>query len=111
MPPGPATALPKRRFGVLAVAASAVIFVGALTGAQLKNDSQKAEAVEQFRKAPAAEQIAALEAQKKVLLQQRATVQKRLDLFHERIEERRQELAQKAKLEERRQQLLLAKDK
>ncbi|KAH7176676.1 hypothetical protein EDB81DRAFT_875478 [Dactylonectria macrodidyma] len=78
---------------IWAVAFSACIGVGAITGAQLKGDKQKEEAITQFRATSAADQIAALEDQKQVLLGQRATLQRKLDAFHERVKEREEEKA------------------
>ncbi|KAF7544433.1 hypothetical protein G7Z17_g9957 [Cylindrodendrum hubeiense] len=79
--------------GIWAVAFSACIFVGTITGAQLKTDKEKEEAITQFRATTPADQIAALEDQKHVLLGQRATLQRKLDAFHERVKEREEEKA------------------
>jgi uncharacterized protein YlxW (UPF0749 family) len=85
----------KIRSGVGAAAVAAVVFVGSLTGAQIKSDRQKEEAIKEFREIPAEEQIAALEGQKKHLQQQRDAVQRKLDAFHARVEQRKEELAQR----------------
>jgi uncharacterized protein YlxW (UPF0749 family) len=85
----------KVKAGVYATAFAAVIIVGSLTGAQLKQDKQKEEAVKQFRETLPAEQIAALENQKRHLLEQRATLQRKLDVFEERVKEREEEARQR----------------
>lgn len=46
------------------------------------------QAIKQFRSTSPADQIAVLEAQKDHLLQHKAAVQKKLDLFKERVQER-----------------------
>lgn len=97
MPPSQWTSRQKKASGILAVAVAAVVFVGSLTGAQLKSDRQKEEAIKQFRETPAEEQIAALEARKKQLMQQRDAQQRKLDLFLQRVRERQLELANKEK--------------
>ncbi|KAH7158232.1 hypothetical protein B0J13DRAFT_191802 [Dactylonectria estremocensis] len=79
--------------GIWAVAFSACIGVGAITGAQLKTDKEKEEVITQFHATSPADQIAALEDQRQVLLGQRATLQRKLDAFHERVKEREEEKA------------------
>lgn len=108
----------KIKRGVWAVAFAACIFVGSITGAQLKTDKQKDEvsfpaatcfrpigprlitygqAIRQFRETSPAEQIAMLEEQKKLLLDQKAGFQRKLDLFHERVRERAEEANKKGR--------------
>ncbi|KAL7947854.1 hypothetical protein V8C42DRAFT_363417 [Trichoderma barbatum] len=89
--PNPLTKQQKFRGGVWAVAFAAVIMVGALTGAQLKSDKQKEQAIKEFRQVTPTEQIAMLERQRSTLVDQRAGLQKKLDVFKERVHERKQE--------------------
>lgn len=91
------TSQQKWKRGVWAVAFAAVIFVGSLTGAQLKSDKQKEEAIQEFRGTNYAQQIAVLESQKKHLLHQKAGLERKVDLFRERLKERQEELAKKAR--------------
>ncbi|RFU79172.1 hypothetical protein TARUN_3059 [Trichoderma arundinaceum] len=81
----------KFRGGVWAVAFAAVIVVGTLTGAQLKSDKQKEQAIREFRQVTPAEQIAMLQKQRASLVEQRTVLQKKLDVFNERVQERQQE--------------------
>jgi len=81
--------------GVWAVGFVAVISVGALTGAQLKTDKQKEEAIRTFRETTPESQIAMLEEHKADLLKQKALIQRKIDLFKERVEERKLEKEQK----------------
>ncbi|KAI9163580.1 hypothetical protein HJFPF1_05198 [Paramyrothecium foliicola] len=83
--------------GVWSVAIAAVVVVGSLTGAQIKADRQKEEAIKQFRGTSAEEQIAALEARRKHLVQERDGLQRKLDLFHNRVRERQLELEKRDK--------------
>lgn len=46
------------------------------------------QAIRQFRETSPAEQIAALEERKAELLEHRATLQRKLDVFHDRVRER-----------------------
>ncbi|KAG6028450.1 hypothetical protein E4U41_000667 [Claviceps citrina] len=78
----------KFKRGVWSVAVAAVICVGAITGAQLKTDKQKKEAIAQFRSTSTLDQIAILEAQKDHLLHQKAELERKLGLFRERVSER-----------------------
>ncbi|KAL7938386.1 hypothetical protein V8C35DRAFT_276755 [Trichoderma chlorosporum] len=89
--PNTLTRQQKFRGGIWAVAFAAVIMVGTLTGAQLKSDKQKEQAIKEFRQVTPAEQIAMLEKQRGTLFEQRATLQKKLDIFKERVQERQQE--------------------
>lgn len=100
--------------GVWAAAFGAVIFVGAITGAQLKTDEQKTEVhslplpssaanhtdssqrIKQFRQTAPADQIAVLEDQKKHLMQQKRGLEHKVDMFRKRVKERE---AEKAKAE------------
>lgn len=110
--------------GIWAAAFAACVFVGTLTGAQLKTDTEKKEVsqlppallgflflfqngrtntaprtcqvISQFRATPPAEQIAALEDQKKVLLGQRDLLQRKLDAFHETVRGREEKMARRA---------------
>ncbi|KAL9488208.1 hypothetical protein ACSS6W_000485 [Trichoderma asperelloides] len=77
--------------GVWAVAFAAVIMVGTLTGAQLKSDKQKEEAIREFREITPSEQIAMLERQRSTLVEQQTALQRKLDVFKERAQERQQE--------------------
>ncbi|KAL6797667.1 hypothetical protein GGI42DRAFT_355700 [Trichoderma sp. SZMC 28013] len=81
----------KFRGGVWAVAFAAIIMVGTLTGAQLKSDKQKEQSIKEFRQITPGEQIAMLEKQRSTLVEQRSVLQKKLDVFRERVQERRQE--------------------
>ncbi|KAM0254918.1 hypothetical protein ACHAQJ_006291 [Trichoderma viride] len=81
----------KIKGGVWAVAFAAVIMVGTLTGAQLKSDKQKEQAIKEFRQITATEQIAMLQKQRASLVEQRVVLQKKLDVFKERVQERKQE--------------------
>ncbi|CEJ91423.1 hypothetical protein VHEMI07134 [[Torrubiella] hemipterigena] len=74
--------------GVWAAAFGAVICVGALTGAQLKSDEQKTQAIKQFRQTTPADQISILEDQKKHLLQQKAGLERKVQMFQLRVKER-----------------------
>ncbi|KAH6607234.1 hypothetical protein Trco_003547 [Trichoderma cornu-damae] len=87
----------KLRGGVWAAAFAAVIVVGTLTGAQLKSDKQKEQAIREFRQVTPTEQIAMLEKQRAALVEQRTTLQKKLDVFKERARERQQEQQESAK--------------
>ncbi|CAG9983324.1 unnamed protein product [Clonostachys byssicola] len=87
----------KVKSAVWAVGFAAVIMVGSLTGAQLKQDKQKEEAIKQFRETTAAEQIAILEDQKLLLLEQKAALQRKLDAFDERVREREMEKQRRAR--------------
>ncbi|KAL6871370.1 hypothetical protein J3F83DRAFT_660009 [Trichoderma novae-zelandiae] len=86
--PGTLTKQQRFRGGVLAVAFAAVIMVGTLTGAQLKSDKQKEQAIREFRQVTPSEQIAMLQRQRNTLVGQRAALQKKLDVFKERVRER-----------------------
>ncbi|KAK0390677.1 hypothetical protein NLU13_0181 [Sarocladium strictum] len=79
-----------RRPGVFAVAFAAVIIVGSITGAQLKQDKQKEETIKQFRAVVPAEQIRTLEEQRKVLMDQRGELQRKIDAFRDKVAERDQ---------------------
>ncbi|KAL7961732.1 hypothetical protein V8C34DRAFT_301829 [Trichoderma compactum] len=81
----------KFRGGVWAVAFAAIIMVGTLTGAQLKSDKQKEQSINEFRQITPSEQIAMLEKQRSTLVEQRSVLQKKLDVFRERVQERQQE--------------------
>ncbi|KJK73983.1 hypothetical protein H634G_10714 [Metarhizium anisopliae BRIP 53293] len=78
----------KFKRGVWSVAVAAVICVGAITGAQLKSDQQKGQAIKQFRETSTAEQVAILEAQKDHLTQQKLGLERKLESFKERFRER-----------------------
>ncbi|KAG5925890.1 hypothetical protein E4U42_003845 [Claviceps africana] len=79
----------KLKRGIWSVAIAAVICVGAITGAQLKTDKQKKEAISQFRTTSTADQIAILEVQRNHLLQQKADLERKLHLFKDRVSERK----------------------
>ncbi|KAM4061225.1 hypothetical protein HRG_009897 [Hirsutella rhossiliensis] len=81
----------KIRRGVWAAAFAAVVFVGSITGAQLKSDRQKEEVIDEFRQTSPSEQIAMLQTQKESLLQQRAALERKMALFRERVRERESE--------------------
>ncbi|CAM1501605.1 Fc.00g035890.m01.CDS01 [Cosmosporella sp. VM-42] len=87
----------KIKRGIWAAAFAACIFVGTITGAQIKQDKQKEEMITSFRATSPSEQIAILEDQKKLLLEQKAVLQRKIDLFHERVIEREEEKARRAK--------------
>ncbi|KAH8171546.1 hypothetical protein LIA77_08313 [Sarocladium implicatum] len=80
-----------RRPAVLAVAFAAVIVVGSLTGAQLKQDKQKEQAIKEFRAVQPADQIRTLEEQRKVLMEQRGVLQRKIDVFGEKIKKKEME--------------------
>ncbi|KAL7808102.1 hypothetical protein V8C44DRAFT_366904 [Trichoderma aethiopicum] len=88
--PNALTRQQKVKGGVWAVAFAAVIMVGTLTGAQLKSDKQKEQAIKEFRQVTPSEQIAMLQKQRAILVDQRAALQKKLDVFKERVRERHQ---------------------
>ncbi|KJZ70501.1 hypothetical protein HIM_10130 [Hirsutella minnesotensis 3608] len=84
----PWTRQEKIKRGVWAAAVAAIIAVGSITGAQLKTDRQKEQAIREFRQTSPEEQIAILETQKNHLLQQKGALERKLDLFHQRVKER-----------------------
>ncbi|ETS03476.1 hypothetical protein M419DRAFT_75374 [Trichoderma reesei RUT C-30] len=88
--PSSLTKQQKFKGGVWAVAFAAVIMVGTLTGAQLKSDKQKEQAIQEFRQVTPSEQIAMLQKQRAILVDQRTALQKKLDVFKERVRERHQ---------------------
>ncbi|KAL2209323.1 hypothetical protein CC79DRAFT_674441 [Sarocladium strictum] len=79
-----------RRPAVYAVAFAAVVIVGSLTGAQLKQDKQKEETIKQFRAVEPAEQIRTLEGQRKILMERRGELQKKISDFQDKVAERDQ---------------------
>ncbi|KAF5649966.1 uncharacterized protein FTJAE_766 [Fusarium tjaetaba] len=83
----------KFKRGVWAVAFAACIFAGTITGAQLKTDNEKKEAIQEFRATSPNEQIAALLSQRKTLLSQKAVLQRKMDDFEVRVKEREAEKA------------------
>ncbi|KAG8406347.1 hypothetical protein J3458_021185 [Metarhizium acridum] len=83
----------KFKRSVWSVAVAAVICVGAITGAQLKSDQQKGQAIKQFRETSTAEQVAILEAQKEHLTQQKLGLERKLESFRERVRERREKVS------------------
>lgn len=87
----------KIKAGVAAIGVAAVIAVGALTGAQLKQDRQKEETIRQFRETTPRDQIASLEQQRAHLVEQKDALQRKLDLFLETAREREAEKQAKAK--------------
>ncbi|OAR01540.1 hypothetical protein LLEC1_04900 [Akanthomyces lecanii] len=88
---------PKLRGGLIATAFGAVIIVGALTGAQLKTEVQKTESIKQFRADSPAQQIAILEEQRQHLVQQSRQMDRKMQVFQERLVEREEEKAKRAK--------------
>ncbi|OAA60101.1 hypothetical protein ISF_06112 [Cordyceps fumosorosea ARSEF 2679] len=82
---------PRLRGGLIATAFGAVIIVGSLTGAQLKSDQQKTESIKQFRADSPAQQIAILEEQRKHLVLQSAQIDRKMQVFQERLKEREEE--------------------
>ncbi|KAG9254124.1 uncharacterized protein F5Z01DRAFT_117880 [Emericellopsis atlantica] len=85
----------KAKAGISAIAFGAVITVGSLTGAQLKADKQKADAIREFRETSPHQQIAVLEEQKRALLDTRGQLQRKIDLFEEKVKEREAEKARR----------------
>ncbi|KAM5368574.1 hypothetical protein ACJA88_010924 [Fusarium oxysporum] len=83
----------KFKRGVWAVAFAACIFAGTITGAQLKTDNEKKEAIQEFRATSPNEQIAALLSQRKTLVSQKAVLQRKMDDFEVRVKEREAEKA------------------
>ncbi|KAI1025591.1 hypothetical protein LB503_006547 [Fusarium chuoi] len=83
----------KFKRGVWAVAFAACIFAGTITGAQLKTDNEKKEAIQEFRATSPNEQIAALLSQRKTLSSQKAVLQRKMDDFEVRVKEREAEKA------------------
>ncbi|ATY62736.1 hypothetical protein CCM_06486 [Cordyceps militaris CM01] len=88
---------PKLRGGLIASAFGAVIIVGALTGAQLKSDHQKTESIKHFRADVPAQQIAILQEQRKHLLYQRAQIDRKIEVFQQRLVEREEEKVKREK--------------
>ncbi|KAF4119870.1 hypothetical protein GMORB2_3558 [Geosmithia morbida] len=78
----------KVKAGIWAGAFGAIVIVGSLTGAQLKQDKQKEQKIRQFRETTPEEQIAALQDQRNSLVGQRDMLQRKVDLFKERRRER-----------------------
>ncbi|KAL3600930.1 hypothetical protein FPOAC2_05183 [Fusarium poae] len=85
----------KFKRGVWAVAFAACIFAGTITGAQLKTDNEKKEAIQEFRATSPNEQIAALLSQRKSLVSQKAVLQRKIDAFDIRVKEREAEKARR----------------
>ncbi|KAH7236313.1 hypothetical protein BKA59DRAFT_516830 [Fusarium tricinctum] len=85
----------KFKRGVWAVAFAACIFAGTITGAQLKTDNEKKEAIQEFRATSPNDQIAALLSQRKSLVSQKAVLQRKMDAFELRVKERAAEKARK----------------
>ncbi|KAF9773204.1 hypothetical protein IL306_009027 [Fusarium sp. DS 682] len=85
----------KIKRGVWAIAFAACIFAGTITGAQLKTDNEKKEAIQEFRATSPNEQIAALLSQRKSLVSQKAVLQRKMDAFEQRVKEREAEKARK----------------
>ncbi|KAJ3530353.1 hypothetical protein NM208_g9360 [Fusarium decemcellulare] len=85
----------KVKRGIWAAAFAACIFAGTITGAQLKTDKEKEEAIKEFRATSPNEQIAALQSQRQVLVAQRDVLQRKMDAFQERVKEREAERAKK----------------
>ncbi|KAI6775117.1 hypothetical protein HG530_001875 [Fusarium avenaceum] len=85
----------KFKRGVWAVAFAACIFAGTITGAQLKTDNEKKEAIQEFRATSPNDQIAALLSQRKSLISQKAVLQRKIDAFELRVKERAAEKARK----------------
>ncbi|KAF5674869.1 hypothetical protein FHETE_2620 [Fusarium heterosporum] len=83
----------KFKRGVWAVAFAACIFAGTITGAQLKTDNEKKEAIQEFRATSPNDQIAALLSQRKSLVSQKAVLQRKIDAFELRVKEREAEKA------------------
>ncbi|KAM5347119.1 hypothetical protein ACJ41O_010124 [Fusarium nematophilum] len=81
--------------GIWAVAFAACIFAGTITGAQLKTDKEKEEAIKEFRATAPSDQIAALQSQRQALVAQREVLQRKMDAFQERVKEREAEKARK----------------
>ncbi|KAG5939071.1 hypothetical protein E4U59_003365 [Claviceps monticola] len=79
----------KIKRAIFSVSIAAVILVGVITGAQLKTDKQKKEAVTQIKTAPLADQIAYLEQQKRALLQQRSEMEKKLQYYKDNMVQRK----------------------
>ncbi|KAF4987603.1 hypothetical protein FDECE_15367 [Fusarium decemcellulare] len=85
----------KVKRGIWAAAFAACIFAGTITGAQLKTDKEKEEAIKEFRATSPNEQIAALQSQRQVLVAQRDVLQRKMDAFQERVKEREAERVKK----------------
>ncbi|KAG6316057.1 hypothetical protein E4U22_007388 [Claviceps purpurea] len=79
----------KIKRAVFSVSIAAVILVGVITGAQLKTDKQKNEAVTKIKTTPLADQIAYLEEQKRALLQQRSELENKLQHYKDRMVQRK----------------------
>ncbi|KAL2888125.1 hypothetical protein HOO65_040462 [Ceratocystis lukuohia] len=78
----------RMRARVLAVGAAVVIISSTLIGAGLKEQQQVNEKLAQRRESSLEEQITILESQKVSLYKQRDMVQRKLDVFKERVRER-----------------------
>ncbi|KAF4975484.1 hypothetical protein FZEAL_7731 [Fusarium zealandicum] len=85
----------KIKRGIWAVAFAACIFAGSITGAQLKTDKEKEEAIKEFRSTTPSEQIAALQSQRLVLVAQKEIMQRKMDVFQDRVKARNAEKARK----------------
>ncbi|KAF5021816.1 hypothetical protein F66182_6142 [Fusarium sp. NRRL 66182] len=81
----------KIKRGVWAAAFAACIFAGTITGAQLKTDKEKKEAIQEFRATSPNEQIAALISQRQSLVAQKEVLQRKMDAFQARVKEREAE--------------------
>ncbi|KAL5604396.1 hypothetical protein BROUX41_002368 [Berkeleyomyces rouxiae] len=82
------TSVQRTRARVLAVGAAVVIISSTLLGAGLKEKKQVNDKIAQRREASLEDQIAILESQKTSLYKQRDMVQRKLDVFKERVRER-----------------------
>ncbi|KAJ4259604.1 hypothetical protein NW762_007534 [Fusarium torreyae] len=85
----------KIKRGIWAVAFAACIFAGTITGAQLKTDKEKKEAIQEFRATAPNDQIAALLSQRQSLVAQKEVLQRKMDAFQLRVKEREAEKARK----------------
>ncbi|RMJ07249.1 hypothetical protein BHE90_012570 [Fusarium euwallaceae] len=85
----------KFKRGIWAVAFAACIFAGTITGAQLKTDNEKKEAIKEFRATSPHDQIAALLSQRQALISQKEILQRKMDAFQDRVKEREAEKARK----------------
>ncbi|KAL2689316.1 hypothetical protein Neosp_003369 [[Neocosmospora] mangrovei] len=85
----------KFKRGIWAVAFAACIFAGTITGAQLKTDNEKKEAIKEFRATSPNDQIAALLSQRQALVSQKEILQRKMEAFQDRVKEREAEKARK----------------
>ncbi|SPO03811.1 uncharacterized protein DNG_06494 [Cephalotrichum gorgonifer] len=78
----------KIRGGVWATGMAIIVIAGTWYGAGLRTERDFEQAKKQILEASVEDKIAVLEAQKEHLYAQKATIQRKLDVFHARVRER-----------------------